>query len=45
MNTASPVEPASNPKVEHNTWAFLKVLNSGEARARTQHGCGRGYDD
>jgi acetyl esterase len=30
MNTAAPVEPASNPKVEHNTRAFLKGLNSGE---------------
>jgi acetyl esterase len=30
MNTATPVEPASNPKVEHNTRAFLKGLNSGE---------------
>jgi acetyl esterase len=30
MNTASPIEPASNPKVEHNTRAFLKGLNSAE---------------
>jgi acetyl esterase len=30
MNTASPVEPASNPKVEHNTRAFLSGLNSAE---------------
>ena len=30
MNTASPIEPASNPKVEHNTRAFLKMLNSAE---------------
>jgi acetyl esterase len=30
MNPAAPVEPASNPKVEHNTRAFLKWLNSGQ---------------
>jgi serine/threonine protein kinase len=30
MNTASPIEPASNPKVERNTRAFLKGLNSAE---------------
>src|ERR1700736_2237120 len=30
MNTAAPVEPASNPKVEHNTRAFLTGLNSDE---------------
>jgi len=30
MNTASPIELASNPKVEHNTHAFLKALNSAE---------------
>jgi acetyl esterase len=30
MNTASPIEPASNPKVEYNTRAFLKGLNSAE---------------
>jgi acetyl esterase len=30
MNTAARVEPASNPKVEHHTGAFLKWLNSGE---------------
>jgi hypothetical protein len=30
MNTASPLEPVSNPKVEHNTRAFLKGLNSAE---------------
>jgi hypothetical protein len=30
MNTTSLIEPASNPKVEHNTRAFLKGLNSAE---------------
>jgi hypothetical protein len=30
MNTAALVEPASNPKVEQNTRAFLTGLNSGE---------------
>src|SRR5689334_15189586 len=30
MNTAAPVDPASNPKVEHNTRPFLQGLNSGE---------------
>jgi acetyl esterase/lipase len=30
MEAASPVEPASNPKVEYNTRAFLKALNSAE---------------
>jgi acetyl esterase/lipase len=36
MDTASPVEPASNPKVEHNTRAFLKVLNSPEGKPLEQ---------
>jgi acetyl esterase/lipase len=30
VDTTSPIEPASNPKVEHNTRAFLKALNSAE---------------
>jgi len=30
VNTFSPIDPASNPKVEHNTRAFLKALNSAE---------------
>src|SRR5260221_12877052 len=30
LDTASPIEPASNPKVEHKTRGFLKGLNSGE---------------
>jgi acetyl esterase len=29
MNTGAHVEPGSNPKVEHNTRAFLEWLNSG----------------
>ncbi len=30
LDTASPIEPASNPKVEHKTRGFLQGLNSGE---------------
>src|SRR5260221_13356575 len=30
LDTASPIEPASSPKVEHKTRGFLQRLNSGE---------------
>ena len=38
MNTAYTIDPASNPKLEHNIQAFLKVLNSGEGKPLEQVG-------
>ena len=36
MNTAYTIDPASNPKLEHNIQAFLKGLNSGEGKPLEQ---------
>src|SRR5260221_191801 len=32
LDTASPIEPASNPKSEHNIRGFLQRMNSGEGK-------------